>query len=600
MLSRLLLPLLFWLAAGAAHALPEPLDPEKAYVFSARALDAKTVEAQWKIAADYYMYRDKIRFAVEPATTTLGAPAMPAGKTHKDEFFGDVETYRGTVKITIPIEANGATSVTLKATSQGCWDKGVCYPPLDQKATIQLIAAGAPAMSTPQMSVAPPAPAADAGGDESSRIAGLLEHGEYWWILLSFFGFGLLLSFTPCVFPMIPILSGIIVNHGHAVTHARAFVLSSAYVLGMALTYAAVGIAAGFSGTLLSAAFQNAWVLSAFALVFVVLSLSMFGFYELQLPTALQSRLSETANRQGGSLSAIAVMGALSALIVGPCVAAPLAGALLYIAQTGDAALGGAALFAMALGMGAPLLVVGVFSRSFLPKAGPWMDAVKKFFGVVMLATALWMVSPVLPAWAQMLGWSLLLIVPAVYLHALDPLPPHASGWNRLWKGAGVVLLLAGAAMLAGLLGGARDPLQPLGFLRAAAGSGATTQTAHGPRFERLLSVAELEEALKTATKPVMLDFYADWCVSCKEMEKFTFADPKVAAAMAQFTLLQADVTANSDEDKALLKRFGLFGPPGIIFFDAQGKEIQNLRVVGYMAPEQFLTILNSARAKRA
>jgi len=599
MLIRLLLPLLFWLAAGAAQALPEPLDPEKAYVFSARALDDKTIEAQWKITDDYYMYRDKIRFAVEPATATLGTPKLPAGKIHDDEFFGKVETYRGTVKITIPVEANGAESVTLKATSQGCWDKGVCYPPLDQKATVKLVAAGAPAMSMPQMSTAPDAAPAAEDGDESSRIAGLLKSGEYGWILLSFFGFGLLLSFTPCVFPMIPILSGIIVNHGHAVTHARAFVLSSAYVLGMALTYAAVGIAAGFSGTLLSAAFQNAWVLGSFALIFVVLSLSMFGFYELQLPTALQSRLSETANRQGGSLSAIAVMGALSALIVGPCVAAPLAGALLYIAQTGDAALGGAALFAMALGMGAPLLAVGVFSRSLLPKAGPWMDAVKKFFGVVMLATALWMVSPVIPAWVQMAGWSLLMIVPAIYMHALDPLPPHTSGWHRLWKGLGVALLVGGAAMLVGLLGGARDPLQPLAFLRASAGGDAVQAAAHGPKFERLLSVAELDEALKTATKPVMLDFYADWCVSCKEMEKFTFADPKVAAAMANFTLLQADVTANSDEDKALLKRFGLFGPPGIIFFDAKGNEIANLRVVGYMAAEQFLTILNSALAKR-
>lgn len=600
MLTRLLLlPLLFWLAAGAAHALPEPLDPEKAYVFSARALDAKTIEAQWKIADDYYMYRDKIRFAVEPATATLGAPTMPAGKIHDDEFFGKVETYRGTVKIAIPIEAGGATSITLKATSQGCWDKGVCYPPLDQKATVKLVAAGEPQMSTPAMSSAPAAVTAADDGDESSRIAKLLKHGEYWWILLSFFGFGLLLSFTPCVFPMIPILSGIIVNHGHAVTHARAFVLSSAYVLGMALTYAAVGIAAGFSGTLLSAAFQNTWVLSSFALVFVVLSLSMFGFYELQLPTALQSRLSETANRQGGSLSAIAVMGALSALIVGPCVAAPLAGALIYIAQTGDAALGGAALFAMALGMGVPLLVVGVFSRSLLPKAGPWMDAVKKFFGVVMLATALWMVSPVIPAWAQMAGWSLLMIVPAIYMHALDPLPPHASGWNRLWKGVGVVLLLGGAAMLAGLLGGARDPLQPLGFLRASSGGAAAEAAAH-PRFERVASVAELDERLRTATRPVMLDFYADWCVSCKEMEKFTFADPTVAAAMAKFTLLQADVTANNDADKALLKRFGLFGPPGIIFFDAKGRELANLRVVGYMAPAQFLPILDSALAKRA
>ncbi len=389
---------------------------------------------------------------------------------------------------------------------------------------------------------------------------------------------------------MIPILSGIIVNHGHAVTHLRAFVLSLAYVLGMALTYAAIGVAAGFSGTLLSAALQNAWVLGSFALVFVVLSFSMFGFYELQLPTALQSKLSDTANHQGGSLPAIALMGGLSALIVGPCVAAPLAGALLYIAQTKDAVLGGAALFTMALGMGLPLLAVGVFSRSLLPKTGPWMEAVKKFFGVVLLATALWLVSPVLPGWATMLGWAALLIVPAIYLRALDALPPHARGWPRFWKGIGIAMLLYGAAILVGLLGGSRDPLQPLGFLR-----GGNTAAAGHVVFERVKSIAELDARLASAQRPVLLDFYADWCVSCKEMEKFTFSDPIVAAKMKQFTLLQADVTANNADDKALLKRFDLFGPPGIIFFDKSGKEIAGLRVVGYQPAEQFLPTLDKA-----
>ncbi|MDP2134989.1 MAG: protein-disulfide reductase DsbD [Sulfuritalea sp.] len=583
MMIRLLFLLLFALS-GLARA-EEPLPPEQAFRFSARVVDAKTIEARWQIHGDYYMYRDNFKFALEGGT--LGAPKLPPGKMKEDENFGNVEVYRKEVKILLPVEATGP--VTLKAISQGCWDGGICYPPITQSAQLSMAGAASPSAAVSPAPTSADNPAA-AAGDESSRIAGLFKNDNMALVLLSFFGFGLLLSLTPCVFPMIPILSGIIVNHGHALSHLRAFVLSLAYVLGMAVTYAAVGVAAGLSGTLLSAALQNAWVLGGFALVFVVLSLSMFGFYELQLPAALQSKLSDRANRQGGSLPAIALMGALSALIVGPCVAAPLAGALLYIAQTGDAVLGGTALFVMSLGMGAPLLLVGAFSRSLLPKSGPWMEGVKKFFGVIMLATALWLVSPVIPLWLQMLGWALLLILPAIYLHALDPLPQNAHGWQRLGKGLGVVFLLGGAAMLMGVLGGARDPLQPLGFLR-----GGIAAEAHGPAFERVATLARLDARLaeaKAAGKPVMLDFYADWCVSCKEMERFTFADPKVAARLQQMVLLQADVTANSADDAALLKRFGLFGPPGIIFWNSAGNELPDLRVVGFQSAEKFLPTL--------
>jgi thiol:disulfide interchange protein DsbD len=592
MLIRLIFLLLLFVS-GPTRA-EEPLPPEQAFRFSARAVDAKTIEARWQITDQYYMYRDKFKFAAEGGT--LGAAKYPPGKVKDDENFGKVETYRKEVKILIPVEATGA--VTLKVVSQGCWDGGICYPPINQEARIDLTGAtavAAPLSGNPGMQSTPAPTSAegsktDAGGDETSRIAGLFKGDSLALVLASFFGFGLLLSLTPCVFPMIPILSGIIVNHGHAVSHLRAFILSLAYVLGMAVTYAIVGVAAGLSGTLLSAALQSVWVLSAFALVFVVLSLSMFGFYELQLPAALQSRVSDTANKQGGSLPAIALMGALSALIVGPCVAAPLAGALLYIAKTGDAVLGGSALFVMALGMGAPLLLVGAFSRSLLPKSGPWMEGVKKFFGVIMLATALWLVSPVIPLWSQMLGWALLMVVPAIFLHALDPLPPNAHGWQRLGKGLGVVLLLGGAAMLMGVLGGAKDPLQPLGFLRAG-----NAAEAHGPAFERVATVDKLDARLAEAMaagKPVMLDFYADWCVSCKEMERFTFANAKVAARMKQMVLLQADVTANTDADKALLKRFGLFGPPGIIFWSGAGVELADLRVVGFQNAETFLPTL--------
>lgn len=620
--------LLFFLAVtgllGPVHA-AEPLPPDQAYRFSAQVIDARTLEAHWQIADGYYMYREKFKFTLEGGE--LGAPVLPPGKIKDDELFGKVETYRHEVTIRLPVTGSG--KVTLKAVAQGCWDGGICYPPQNYSVDLTLPAAGLPrgvppaaaaalpavnaplAVSPAPTFPAPPtlatvAPAAaiastpaappPAANNETARIAGLLKGGGLMLTLATFFGFGLLLSLTPCVFPMIPILSGIIVNHGHAVTHLRAFVLSLAYVLGMALTYAAVGVAAGLSGTLLSAALQNAWVLGSFALIFIVLSLSMFGFYELQLPTALQSRLSATANRQGGSLPAIASMGALSALIVGPCVAAPLAGALLYIAQTGNAALGGAALFALALGMGAPLLLVGTFSRSLLPRPGPWMEGVKQFFGVLMLATALWLVSPVLPGWLAMLGWALLLILPAIYLSALDPLPSNAHGWQRFGKGLGVVLLLCGALLLVGLLGGAQNPLQPLSFLRG----GAATQAAvaPAPTFQRVASVAELDARIKAATaagRPVMLDFWAEWCISCKEMEEFTFADPRVAAQLKNFVLLQADVTANTAEDKALLARSELFGPPGIIFFDRQGTERPELRIVGYQPAEQFLPTLAQA-----
>ena len=600
-----LVPAIVSFSAGAAT----PLPPEQAFPMRARVVDAQTVEVVFEVAKDYYLYGNKFRFDAEPATIHLGTPDKPPGKLKHDEFFGEVETHRGTLTLLLPVQAPPGTGrFELLVDSQGCWDGGICYPPLTQTAVLDLAApvaaggsaflasvtgaAATPPGATPGSASTPALPGdASAPADESGDIARLLAGAGVPLILLSFFGFGLLLAFTPCTFPMIPILSGIIVGHGHHVSHARAFMLSLAYVLGMAVTYALAGVAAGLSGTLLAAALQNVWVLSAFALVFVLLALSMFGLYELQLPSALQSRLADTAShKQGGHLGGVAVMGVLSALIVGPCVAAPLAGALLYIAQTGDAVLGGWALFMMGLGMGAPLLAVGLASRSLLPKVGPWMEGVKKAFGMMLLAVALWLLTPVIPALAMMLGWAALLLFSAVFLHAIDPLPPHAHGWQRFWKAVGVILLLAGVAILAGALAGSRDPLQPLAVLRAEAASSARL-----PQFEKVRSVAELEARLATADRPVLLDFYADWCVSCKEMERYTFTDAAVAERMGKMLLLKADVTANSAEHKALLQRFGLFGPPGIIFFDAAGQERQGLRVVGFMKAPAFASVLERA-----
>lgn len=389
---------------------------------------------------------------------------------------------------------------------------------------------------------------------------------------------------------MIPILSGIIVGQGAGISKGRAAVLSSAYVLGMAVTYTAAGIAAGLSGTLLSSAMQNPWVLGGFGLIFVALSLSMFGFYQLQLPAALQSRFSESAGRQGGSLLGIVPMGGLSALIVGPCVAAPLAGALLYIARTGDAVLGGAALFVMALSMGTPLVAVGVATRSVLPKAGQWMEGVRKAFGVILLGVALWLTAPVLPPLATMLALAALLFICGVFLRALDPLPVDACGWQRFWKGAGGMAAIVGSALLIGALAGSRDPLQPLAAIRVPAAAHAGS----GARFEPVRSVAELEARVRSADRPVLVDFYADWCVSCREMERSTFADPQVREHLSRMHLLKADVTANSDDDKALLKRFALFGPPGIVILEPGDARRERGRVVGFQPARELAQVLAS------
>ena len=579
MIRYLFVCLAFLCSAGHAADL---LHPAQAFKPTAHALDGRTIELRFEIAKGYYLYRDKFRFEVsglEPEVLRLGPALVPKGKLKVDETFGEVEVFYRELKIRLPVERTGSGILPLRlnVTSQGCADAGVCYPPQKQMVSLEL----PDPSSTPAVSLA-------ATGDESGRISELLKNADLWLVLASFFGFGLLLSLTPCILPMIPILSGIIVGSGakgHGVSHARGFTLSLAYVLGMAFSYAAAGVAAGLTGTLLSVALQNPWVLGGFALLFVGLALSMFGFYELQLPSFLQSKVSEEASHlKGGSLPGLALMGALSAVIVGPCVAAPLAGALLYIGQTGDALLGGLALFCMALGMGVPLLAVGMSAGRVLPKTGPWMESVKKVFGVILLATAVWLISPVIPMALQMGAWAVLLIVPAIFMRAIDPLPPQAKNWQRFFKGLAVVMLLAGTALLVGALSGAKDPLQPLSGLR-----GERAEEVRHLAFDRVRSLSELDARIKASSKPVMLDFYADWCVSCKEMERYTFSDVRVQQKLAGWTLLQADVTANSEDDKALLARFRLFGPPGIIFFDTKGNEQKAVRVIGFQKVDEFL-----------
>ncbi len=594
--------LVFTVCAGLVHAAePELLDPEKAFVFSARVAGPDAVEVRYVIAKGYYLYRDKFRFTLEPAALASGGAQLPPGLLKKDEFFGETTVYRDEVRIRLPVNvAGGIDRAVLTAVSQGCADVGVCYVPVEQKADLRLAAAGSGdgAMERLFSSAGNAAsPAAVTAKGEDDLIADLF-HGETWLLILSFFGFGLLLSFTPCVLPMVPILSGIIIGQGRKMTRSHSLLLSVAYVLGMAITYALAGVAAGLSGALLSAALQNPWVLGAFAAVFVALALSMFGFYELQLPTALQSRLADASGRlHGGHYTGVFVMGALSALIVGPCVAAPLAGALLYISQSGSAVLGASALFAMALGMGVPLLVVGASAGALLPKSGPWMETVKRFFGVMLLAVAIYLVSPVLPVTVQMLAWAALLVFTGIYLRAIDPLPLAAGSFARLSKGVGVMALVAGIAFVIGALSGSRDVLQPLSGLRGAA---AGAPAGPGAAFQRVSNLAELDAAITAASgKTLMLDFYADWCVSCKEMERYTFSDPAVQSRLAGMIKIQADVTANTAEHKELLKRFKLFGPPGIVFFDPAGREIQGLRVIGFQPAGKFAAVLDQALAIR-
>jgi thiol:disulfide interchange protein DsbD len=497
------------------------LRPEQAFKASAHALDGQTIEVRFEIAEGYYLYCDKFRFSVDPDNLRLGQALFPKGPASADETFGDVEVYYHEAVIRLPVERNGSgiLPLTVQLTSQGCAaDVGVCYPPHTQVIKLNL----------PELSIDSSAAATES--DESGSIARLLKDATFGWALISFFGFGLLLSLTPCTLPMLPILSGIIVGAGRngqsSVSRMRAFVLALAYVLGMAVVYAVAGIAAGLSGKLISGALQNIWVMGGFALIFVVLALSMFGLFELGWPSFLRNRVSEgTASLQGGSLPGVALMGGLSALLVGPCVAAPLAGALLYIGRTGDALLGGLALFCLALGMGAPLLVVGLSAGALLPKAGPWMVTVNKVFGVILLACALWIVSPFIPVSVQM----------------------------------------------------------------SEAGTDAAPRALP---FERVRSMDELDQRLASAGRPILLDFYADWCVSCKEMERTTFVDPRVREKLSGWLLLQADVTANTPDDNALLARFSLFGPPGIIFFDPAGKELTDVRVVGYQPADKFLKSL--------
>jgi len=582
---------------GLTPSPDEPLSADSAFLYEAIGLNAETILVRFTAQPGYYLYRDKFVFRVADASGfSVRAADLPNGVVKDDPEFGSVAVIYGQVEIPVKINrpAGPVTTISLQADFQGCRDGEICYPPQSRIVSLEMPAAAAPigAGVTASGNAASARPVS-----EQDRLAQLLtQHAGR--AVLAFFLAGMLLAFTPCVFPMVPILSGIILGQGKQLTTGRAFGLSVIYVLAMAATYTAAGVLAGLFGQNLQAAFQNPWILGAFALIFVVLALSMFGLYELQLPSRLQTRLAAASNqRRGGSSWGVAVMGFLSALIVGPCVAPPLMAALIVIGASGDAVLGGSALFALSLGMGVPLILFGVSAGKLVPRAGAWMGAVKAVFGVGLLALAIWILERILPGVIIMLLWGMLAIACGVYLGALDRVERDAPGWRPLWKALGVVLLLAGALELVGAAAGGSDWQRPLNSLRVGIFSESAAERA---TFHRVKSLEDLHQAVREAnqqSKGAMLDFYADWCVECLRMERNTFHQPEVQALLQQMRPLQADVTVNDTIDRALMRAYGIIGPPAILFFDRKGEEMRDWRLVGYFTPAEFSAHLSKVLA---
>jgi thiol:disulfide interchange protein DsbD len=568
----------------------EFLQPDEAFKLEMTGTDANHIDGNFIVASGYYLYHDRIKFVLAPGTpASIANIDLPKGEIKDDPNFGKMEVYHHDFNAKIALANVKTKQVNIEASYQGCSEKGLCYAPIKKTFTITL-----PATQSNE-TLSSSANQTNASNSDS-QAANLLRSGNWWLIIIGFYTAGLLLSFTPCVFPMFPILSSIIIGKNAHNSRLHAFNLSLAYTLGMCLTYTLAGIAAGLSGQLLSNALQTPWALGFGALIFALLSLSMFGFYELKLPSLIENKFLNWNQRfKGGSYLSDFIMGALSALIISPCVAAPLAGALLYISKTHDVVLGGIALFSLSLGMGAPLLAIGASAGTILPKAGAWMNAVRNVFGVLMLGVAVWLIAPVVPMAMQMALWAALLIVPAIFMRAIDPLPTDAKPILRFWKGIAIMLLLSGLVMLVGAFSNAKSPLQPLSGILAKTNS-STPQFALS--FKRIKNNADLDSQLLAANgKPVMLDFYADWCVACKELEQFTFSDSRVQSALKDTVLLQIDMTNNTEEDKALLAKFNLFGPPGIVFFNAQAHEEKSLKVVGFKSADDFLEILNKRSA---
>lgn len=586
--ATIALPPVPFLGAGAidSSATGDQLLVDQAFTMNARFDKPNELTVGWQIAPGYYLYRDKLTFAAT-GPIDLGAAALPKGVPHTDDSFGDVEIFRDYVEAKVPFARASPDELQVEITAgfQGCKDASICYPPGEQRMSLLL-----PATSEF------PAPAAAAGGElvsEQDQWAARIVNGSWPELLGWFFLGGLLLSFTPCVLPMVPILSSIIAGQG-TVSTGRGFALSVSYVLGMAFTYTVLGMLSALAGKNLQAGLQEPWILSAFAAVFIVLALGLFGAFQFQMPTAIQTRLSNLANQQkAGTFAGTAVIGALTSLILTTCVAPVLIGALVVIGQTGDVARGGGALFAMSIGMGSPLLAFGASAGYLLPKAGPWMNTIKAGFGVIMLGVAIYLLGRFLPPTPTLFLWALLVFFTGVFIGAFDPLPANPTVGRRFAKGVGALVCLYGALLFTGAMLGGGSILEPIPRAALTQSGGGTVAATASPEleFRQIETVAALDAALmeaRTAGQPVMLDFTAEWCISCKEMEEYTFPDSAVVGALKPFMLLRADVTDNNDDDQALLQRFHSFGPPTIAFFDRSGFERANYKLVGFVPADKF------------
>lgn len=585
----------------------EPLTMDQGFQFSAKVRDSQTVIAQWKMPPGYFLYRKHLKISADSDTVKLGEPLFPKGVIKSEPGYGSYEVYQNEVSIPVPVISSKSDKINLTVRYQGCSEEGYCYPPTDKHITVDLSkvdpttppstlpiakeVASSPSM--PDMKELTAAPTS-----EQERATMLLSSGHYLTIILSFLGFGLLLAFTPCVLPMVPILSGIIVGQNREkLTTSRAFSLSLVYVLSMSLTYSIAGILIGYLGGSVQAAFQKPWMLITFSMMFVALAFSFFGFYEIQLPQKLQSSLSKASHKQrSGSFIGVAIMGCIATLIVSPCVTPALVGALGYIGKSGNAVLGGVALFALGFGMGIPLLLIGTAGGKFLPKAGVWMNRVKSIFGVILLAMAIWMVDRILPATVSMLLWAFLLIFTAAYMGVFRPTADGAL--SRFNHGLSAIFLVYGVLLLIGTSMGHTNALQPLFSEPSSPAAATPTLTAeNNTNFKHVADENEVSNAIQDAIsqkKIVMLDFSAKWCTSCKLMENRTFNHPDVVKALGNFVTLKADVTENDHIAKNLEKKFQVIAPPTLLFFDNTGKELEKLRIVGEMGPKEFLAHLET------